>query len=476
MEAVLASGIFDRAPLLSRFFVYICEKYFAGKADEIKEYTIATEALGRPPDFDHSQDSIVRVQAHRLRRRLKQYYEGRGAGHELRIEIPSGQYAPVFRRVRGIGSPAAPPPVAGAVHQGRANTRRWLLAAVTAAIIVTAGATIQLVVPRDSTSQADAVFARSSASEPPNAIRIASGHEGIWFPDNLGRIWGADRYFTGGRRMATVLPEELAGLSPKLFSAARVGQFEYAIPLEPGLYELRLYFADIEAKPPKDFDILVNGEPILQFVDIAGDAGGKSTADVRVFTGLEPAADGRLHLSVARVDGILHGLEILPAFEKGMWPIRILAGQESGHHDSAGHFWSPDHYYRGGRTSLRSQCVSGTPDPNLYLGERYGRFCYVLPAAPGRYRLRLRFAETWFKPGNPRGSGSGMRVFDVVCNGVKLLEGFDIAASAGGSDRAVVKEFRGLEPDANGKIVIQFTPIRNEACVNAIELVPDSGA
>src|SRR5207245_11182058 len=65
---------------------------------------IAVEAFGRPAEFDKRRDSIVRVEAHRLRKRLIQFYEQEaGADHEVRIDIPPGQYAPVF--IRRIAEP-----------------------------------------------------------------------------------------------------------------------------------------------------------------------------------------------------------------------------------------------------------------------------------------------------------------------------------------------------------------------------------
>src|SRR6266567_1070003 len=94
LEAVLVSGIFKRAPNLAQVLTYVCSKYFEGTAEQIKEYNIAVEALGRPPNFDQKRDSIVRVEAHRLRRRLREYYDSEGATHAIRIEIPAGTYAP----------------------------------------------------------------------------------------------------------------------------------------------------------------------------------------------------------------------------------------------------------------------------------------------------------------------------------------------------------------------------------------------
>src|SRR5271169_4683486 len=96
LEAVVASGIFAKAPSLAQLLDYVCTKYFAGRTDQIKEYNVAVEALGRPASFDPRKDSIVRVEAFRLRKRLKQYYENEGSEHSLRIVIPPGQYVPQF--------------------------------------------------------------------------------------------------------------------------------------------------------------------------------------------------------------------------------------------------------------------------------------------------------------------------------------------------------------------------------------------
>src|SRR5438105_5995584 len=117
LDAILASGIFNRAPNLAHVLTYVCTKYFEGSAEQIKEYNIAVDALGRPADFDQKRDSIVRVEAHRLRKRLREYYDAEGAEHALRIDIPAGQYAPRFlpRGTPELIPSAPPPPIADAV-------------------------------------------------------------------------------------------------------------------------------------------------------------------------------------------------------------------------------------------------------------------------------------------------------------------------------------------------------------------------
>src|SRR5271155_4787096 len=98
LQAVQASALFQRAPNLSRILSYICQKHFQSESANLKEYNIAVEALGRPPDFDPQADAIVRVDAHLLRKRLHRYYEREGKHHDLQIILPTGRYAPEFVR------------------------------------------------------------------------------------------------------------------------------------------------------------------------------------------------------------------------------------------------------------------------------------------------------------------------------------------------------------------------------------------
>lgn len=92
-----------------RFLSYICEKYFEGNADEIREYSIATEALGRrEANFDSRFDPIVRVTARSLRKKLRELYKNDWQDHPLQIVLPLGHYVPEFvrRDAAGIGDAA----------------------------------------------------------------------------------------------------------------------------------------------------------------------------------------------------------------------------------------------------------------------------------------------------------------------------------------------------------------------------------
>jgi len=115
-----------------------------------------------------------------------------------------------------------------------------------------------------------------------------------------------------------------------------------------------------------------------------------------------------------------------------------------------------------------------TPDSELFQNERYGHFSYAIPVAEGStYTAKLYFAETYWGPDNLGGGGPGMRVFDVFANGVAMLRNFDIFRE-GGSNRAVVKTFRGLRPSPQGKLNFDFVPVVNYASLYAIEVLDES--
>ncbi|MDP3407092.1 hypothetical protein [Bosea sp. (in: a-proteobacteria)] len=99
LARVLASDAFRAAPQLSAFLAFIVERAVAGRAAELKGYTIAVEAFGRSADFDPQSDPIVRVEAGRLRRALAQYYAGEGIADPVRMTIPVGAYVPAFEQL-----------------------------------------------------------------------------------------------------------------------------------------------------------------------------------------------------------------------------------------------------------------------------------------------------------------------------------------------------------------------------------------
>jgi hypothetical protein len=106
LERILASQYFLRSYRLSLFLRFVVEQSLKGQPDQVKEYTIGTEAYGRTSDFDPSMDSIVRVEARRLRKKLTAYYEGEGASDEIIVAFRPGCYVPSYGRRSGVRSTA----------------------------------------------------------------------------------------------------------------------------------------------------------------------------------------------------------------------------------------------------------------------------------------------------------------------------------------------------------------------------------
>ena len=96
LTKILQSEIFARASHLQRFLEFVVTKTNLGQAGEIKEYVIAVDALGRDPGFDLGRSNIVRVQAAKLRTKLRNYYATEGRDDRLEIRLPLGSYVPVF--------------------------------------------------------------------------------------------------------------------------------------------------------------------------------------------------------------------------------------------------------------------------------------------------------------------------------------------------------------------------------------------
>lgn len=508
LDAVLASGIFNRAPNLAHVLTYVCEKYFEGSAEQIKEYNIAVEALGRPPEFDQKRDSIVRVEAHRLRKRLREYYEAEGAGHAVRIEIPSGQYAPKFLRqgwpnglmappALAVEGPVSPVPAletqaiaplmnpvllpAPAPAAERARNRYGIFLAV-AVVAVCSTAAIVWRFPARTTARGVTAPIAGVATNTPD-VRILAGLGNGTYTDRSGHVWGGDRYFTGGNVFESGSRPIIGARDSRLYQTRREGAFTYDIPLPPGTYEMRLYFAETlygennvagGGETSRLFTVLANGSEILHEFDIIGEVGA-SAADTRAFKDISPAADGKLHLKFEPVTNpaIVSGIEITPGTPGLLRPIRMVS-RDHPYTDRQGRVWESDRYSRGGQLVQRTEPVANADDPEVLRGERYGNLRYVIPVPRGRYAVTLYFVEAWFGPGKFAGGGIGSRRFDILSNGVALRRGFDIFKEARGSDRAVTFTTHGLEPDAQGKLTISLVPLRNYASLNAIEVVDES--
>ncbi|MFN0100732.1 MAG: TPR end-of-group domain-containing protein [Bryobacteraceae bacterium] len=121
LNRIVSSPRFAGSERLCRFLRFIVETTLNGRGGEIKEMLVAMEVYGRGDSYDPQSDSIVRVEASRLRSKLREYYQEEGKDEPVRIGLPRGRYEPEFERA-AITAPAAAPAVETPASPSR---RRW---------------------------------------------------------------------------------------------------------------------------------------------------------------------------------------------------------------------------------------------------------------------------------------------------------------------------------------------------------------
>ncbi len=495
LQAVLQSHLFARSPTLTHLLSYLCEKTFAGESAQIKEYSVGLDVFDRRDSFDQDTDSIVRVQANRLRKRLAEYYASEGATHPVHITIPIGQYIPAFKTIADLQPSTKLPTVPHARAPDGSAWRPspqqiWVLGGVVVLVVLIAAA----FVARERSKAKPVIrssYTQQAAAEPPvglpvgEELRILAGASRKYV-DHAGKLWSPDSYFSGGSAVLSSVQHIWRTQDPIIYRSSRQGDFSYNIPLKPGTYELRLHFAETFYGPEsaggggegsRIMMVLVNGQPLLHDFDVLADSGGDRTAEVKVFTDVSPASDGQLHLSFSAVQGgsgMLSAIEILPGIRGRIRPVRIVA-RDVPYYSNDSHWWSPDAFFKGGQLSGSQEAATDTDDPEFYETERWGHFSYAIPVAPGRYSVTLHFIEHHAGAGQSAdGSGtpSADRVFNVFCNGKTIVANLNIFQLAG-ENRPLTRKVKGLEPNAQGKLLLEFVPVTGYATVTAIEVVPE---
>jgi hypothetical protein len=490
LQTVLQSGILDKAPNLKHFLEYVAQQYFSGNNEQLKEYSIAVQALHRLEQFDPQSDTIVRVTAHTLRKKLEQYYATEGADHPIQIRLPAGKYVLQFERKEPVSAAAVDPaqsspperPVQALRNATSPPRKTWLQVAVLgASALLLLGSYFVRYRRTGSTARPDSLatkpavataFAEAAGAANDRAMRIRLGVASHAYTDVAGQIWLADHYCTGGSTFSHPNHEIQGTDDPVLFQEGREGKFQCRIPVPPGSYELRLLFADTsgDKEAARQVDLSINNA-VTAALDVVDEAGGDNIVVGKVYAGIYPTSDGTIHLDFTSEGSFLNAAEIAPAESAGGAPMRMIAGPAV-FHDEQGNTWLPERFFQGGRRTFHADTLPKVANARLFGWERYGHFHYRIPVVADQdYRLRLYFSEAWFGVSNGGPGGPGSRVFDVYCNGTTLLKDFDILQSQNGG--AEVISFDHVKPTAHGMLELDFTPVKNYPLIDAIEIEPE---
>ena len=333
LARLLESAAFRTSKRCREFLACIVEHTISGPSGALKERSIGVELFQLPQDFDTGQHAVVRVTANEVRKKLAQHYLAEnGLSHPVKIELPPGSYSAEFRwetpaveaqiptsETPPADVPVAAPPAAETPQRDiasehlppRPSWRTGRIIVYAAAVIVIAGAAFAW---KSRAVKPISVDARSPAVSAPAAtlglavgsVRMIAGSSSSYV-DRSGRTWDPDRFFSGGNVLVRPAERILRTLDPNIYRHLRSGDFRYDIPLQPGSYELHLYFAEtglgdfISAESSGEgqrlFRVFANGKQILNAFDVVADADGSNVADERVFRNISPADDGFLHLS-----------------------------------------------------------------------------------------------------------------------------------------------------------------------------------
>ena len=109
VERIFQSKTFRSSDVLRHLLSYLVDASLAGTADELKEYTVAVDALGKPSSYDPRQESAVRMQVGRLRQKLTEYYRTEGIDDPVIVDLPKGGFRVVFEPRKAAFDPITLP-------------------------------------------------------------------------------------------------------------------------------------------------------------------------------------------------------------------------------------------------------------------------------------------------------------------------------------------------------------------------------
>jgi len=185
IDRLVGSHALHGSESLCKLLRYLAKHAVDHPGVPIKEFQIATEVFGRSADFDPQLDSMVRVQAGRLRSKLTEYYSSDGAEDPIVVELPKGTYVLSFHH-RNVSVAKVPPAANGVASpdaREKSSERRWGTEVISLSIFLAAAIVVIVWLMASRTS---APVGLASESEPvPAAYRVfwrgfTSGQEEPW--------------------------------------------------------------------------------------------------------------------------------------------------------------------------------------------------------------------------------------------------------------------------------------------------------
>jgi hypothetical protein len=309
-----------------------------------------------------------------------------------------------------------------------------------------------------------------------SSVAYAAGNVQINAGGSATSPFVADTDFSGGTAVSstnTIDTSKVTNPAPQaVYQSNRYGNFTYTIPglSAGGSYTVRLHFAETywTAAGKRTFNVSINGSQVLTNFDIYATAGGANIAVIEQFNATA-SSSGSIAIQFTTVvdNAQVNGIEVLASSPAAA--AQINAG------GSAAAPFVADTDFSGGTTASSTNTIDTSkvtnPAPQaVYQSNRYGNFTYTIPglSAGGSYTVRLHFAETYW-------TAAGKRTFNVSINGSQVLTNFDIYATAGGANIAVVEQFNATA-SSSGSIAIQFTTVVDNAQVNGIEVLGGSSS
>jgi trimeric autotransporter adhesin len=268
----------------------------------------------------------------------------------------------------------------------------------------------------------------------------------------------ADEDFSGGSESSTtaaINTSHVANPAPQaVYQTERFGDFTYTIPnLTAGAsYNVNLHFAEIywTAAGDREFNVLINGTQVLTNFDVFAAAGGENIAIVKSFPATA-SASGTITIQFTTGAADLPKVSGIQIRQSA--PTTDLLINAGG---VATGTWLVDEDFTGGSESSTTAAINtsqvANPAPQaVYQTERFGDFTYTIPnlTVGASYTVNLSFVEIYW-------TVAGDREFNVLINGTQVLTNFDVFATAGGENIAIVKSFTATA-NASGTITIQFT-------------------